>query len=127
MAPEQVTGQNITEQVDVYAFGVLLFELLSGAKPISGETVERIFFSILNETLDVTPLSQSGIPQSVCDLATRCTLKKPAERPQGFGPICEELDRIIAAMDAPTMYLPEVQAPPPGDKRPAWVLPASYW
>ena len=34
MAPEQVTGEKITEQVDVYAFGVLLFEMLTGRKPI---------------------------------------------------------------------------------------------
>jgi len=39
MSPEQVTGANVTEQVDVYAFGVLLFELMTGAKPISGDSV----------------------------------------------------------------------------------------
>src|SRR5262249_10835263 len=39
MAPEQVTGQNVTEQVDVYAFGVLLFELMTGQKPITGDSV----------------------------------------------------------------------------------------
>src|ERR1035437_2769687 len=91
MAPEQVTGQNITEQVDVYAFGVLMFELLSGSKPISGDTVERIFYSILNETLDLEPLRKAAVPQAVCDLVSKCTLKNPAERPQGFGPVCAEI------------------------------------
>jgi len=38
MAPEQVMGHAITEQVDVYAFGVLLFELFTGVKPIQAET-----------------------------------------------------------------------------------------
>src|SRR5580704_5845457 len=56
MAPEQVTGRNITSQVDVYAFGILLFELLTGLKPIAGDTVERIFYSILNEPLNLDPL-----------------------------------------------------------------------
>jgi serine/threonine-protein kinase len=126
MAPEQVTGQNITEQVDVYAFGVLLFELMTGAKPISGDSVERIFFSILNEPLNLEPMSQAGIPPAVCDLVARCTLKNPAERPQGFGPVVADLERMLAALDAPTMYLPETPAAPaavtaPG--RPAWVLP----
>src|SRR5262245_31376961 len=97
MAPEQVTGQNITEQVDVYAFGVLLFEVLTGLKPVSGETVERIFYSILNEPLNLDPLRQAGAPQAVCDLIARCTAKNPDERPQGFAPVCAELERIIAS------------------------------
>jgi serine/threonine-protein kinase len=121
MAPEQVTGQGITEQVDVYAFGVLLYELLSGSKPIAGETVERIFYSILNETLDVEPLRKAGVPQSVCDIVTQCTLKAPAARPQGFGPVCASLESILAELDAPTMLLPGVVHPPPA--RPAWLLP----
>ena len=60
MAPEQVLGKNVTDQVDVYAFGVLLFELLTGDKPVSGDTVERIFYSILNEPLNLEPLRQAG-------------------------------------------------------------------
>jgi serine/threonine protein kinase len=44
MAPEQVKGEKINELVDVYAFGILLFELLTGQKPIAGDTVERIFY-----------------------------------------------------------------------------------
>jgi len=105
MAPEQVTGQNITEQVDVYAFGVLLFELLSGVKPITGDTVERIFYSILNEPLNLSPLFSANIPQGVCDLVTRCTAKNPAERPQGFTPVCEELEQLIVDYGAPTQVL----------------------
>jgi formylglycine-generating enzyme required for sulfatase activity len=123
MAPEQVTGQNITEQVDVYAFGVLLFELLSGVKPISGDTVERIFYSILNEPLNIEPLHQGGFPQAVCDLVARCTVKNPTERPQGFGPVCAELQRILTELEAPTVA---VEAPaPPRSTRPAWLLPAA--
>ena len=59
MAPEQVTGENITEQVDVYAFGVLLFELLTGKKPVQADAVERIFYSILNEPLKMEPLHEA--------------------------------------------------------------------
>ena len=85
MAPEQVTGAHITEQVDVYAFGVLLFELLTGRKPVDAEAVERIFYSILNEPLKMEPLYEAGVPPSVCNLIARCTAKNPAERPRGSG------------------------------------------
>src|SRR6185369_2675019 len=80
MAPQQVTREQITEQVDICAFGVLLFELLTGRKPVDAEAVERIFDSILNEALKMEPLHEAGIPQSVCDLIAHCTAKNPAQR-----------------------------------------------
>ena len=124
MAPEQVTGCNVTEQVDVYAFGILLFELLTGVKPITGDTVERIFYHILNEPLVLEPLHQAGVPQAVCDLVATCTAKSPAERPQGFGPICQELERVLLEQEAPTALLPEMQPlPPPAKNTPGWLLP----
>ena len=127
MAPEQVTGANVTEQVDVYAFGVLLFELMTGVKPIAGETVERIFYSILNEPLNLQPMIQAGAPQAVCDLVARCTMKSAAERPQGFDPVVAELERILAELDAPTMLLkaPERESAAVEEAAgyPAWLLP----
>ena len=55
MAPEQVLGEQVTEPADVYAFGIMLFEMFTGAKPITGETVERLFYQILNEPVNVEP------------------------------------------------------------------------
>jgi serine/threonine-protein kinase len=125
MAPEQVTGQAVTDQVDVYAFGVLLFELMTGVKPIGGDTVERIFYSILNEPLNLEPLRNAGAPEAVCSLVARCTAKSPAGRPQGFAPVCAELEQILADREAPTL---QVVAPredsPPKPSRPVWLIPA---
>src|ERR1051325_5486087 len=72
MAPEQVTGQGITDQVDVYSFGILMYEVLTGTKPINAESVERIFYSILNEPIAVEPLQQTETPQAVIDLIVAC-------------------------------------------------------
>jgi serine/threonine-protein kinase len=71
MAPEQVRGENITGQVDVYAFGALLFEMLTGTRLISGDTVERIFYSTLYEPVDLGPLHRLNVPQAICDLVMR--------------------------------------------------------
>jgi serine/threonine-protein kinase len=132
MSPEQVMGQEITEQVDVYAFGVLLFELFAGVKPIQGDTVERIFYHILNEPLNMEPMQQAGAPQAICDLVTHCTAKKPEDRPQGFGPIVAQIESMIEAQDAPTLVLPTMPLPeakpepsPAAPARPAWMLPAA--
>jgi len=134
MSPEQVTGQGITEQVDVYAFGVLLFELLAGVKPITGETVERIFYSILHEPLNLNPLFASNVPQAVCDLVSHCTAKSPADRPQGFRPVCEELEQLIVDYGTPTMAIRqsrvgapsmELPKPPSNSSVPAVSAPPS--
>ena len=122
MSPEQVMGQDITEQVDVYAFGILLFELMTGTKPIRGDAVERIFYCILNEPLNLEPLHQAGAPPAICDLVERCTVKKPQDRLQGFAPVVAAIERLIEELEAPTAIL---QAPPPPPPpRPKWILPA---
>lgn len=126
MAPEQVMGSDVTPQVDVYSFGILLFEIFTGAKPIQAETVERIFYFILNEPLKLEPLVAAGAPQSVVDLVARCTAKKPEDRPQGFGPVIAELEHAIGDREEATLILPVPEAPPapPPAVRPAWILPA---
>jgi len=95
MAPEQVRGQAITHLVDVYAFGVLLFELMTGARPIESDTIEKIFYHILYQPLDLAPLEKAGVPAPISDLVARCTAKAPPDRPQGFRDIIATLDKIL--------------------------------
>src|SRR5713226_2178238 len=127
MAPEQVLGKNIGPQVDVYAFGVLLFELMTGSKPIVGDTVERIFYQILQEPLNIEPMQQAAIPEPVINLVRRCTEKVPAQRPQSFDAVCAEIQRIIQDWDASTQPNRSLQglsaAAPPAVHKP-WLVPA---
>jgi len=134
MAPEQVNGGAVTPQVDVYAYGVLLYELFSGVHPIPGETMERVFYSILSEPLDPEPLYRAKTPPAVCRLIGQCTVKPAAQRPQGFGPICaalesalSEREHTLTGQEAPTQILPERQqpSPAPAPTRRAWWLAAA--
>lgn len=120
MSPEQVLGQTPSERVDVYAFGVLLFELLTGTKPVTGDSVERLFYLILNEPLDIAVMKEAGLPEFLQNMVSRCTEKKPEARYTDFHPIIAELDRAIGAMDtgsplpATTVVAvePQLAAPP---------------
>jgi serine/threonine-protein kinase len=96
MAPEQISGGAASHLVDIYAYGLLLFELLTGVRSVRGETMEQVFFQILNQAVDVPAMENAGVPPAVRELVTRCTAKKPEDRPQTFQAIAEELRGILA-------------------------------
>jgi eukaryotic-like serine/threonine-protein kinase len=110
MSPEAVRGEKLTSQADVYAYGVLLFELFTTRKPFTSDTVEGIFYHILNVPLNPEPLETAGIPQRMRDLVVRCTAKNPADRPQGMAPVIAEIESILGASTPTPAPRP---APPP--------------
>jgi len=103
MSPEQVRGEPVTEAADIYSFGIMLFELLTGVKPITGDTFERLFYVILNEPVNLEPLKQAGVPQPVIDFIARCTAKKAADRVANFAQVCAELERFRPQPPAPVV------------------------
>jgi serine/threonine-protein kinase len=119
MAPEQVVGRDVTYLADVYSFGILLFELLTGTRPLSGDTVEQLFALILHEPVDLTPLHTAGVPEPVCRLIGRCVAKAPAERPQGMSVVRHELEQALL----PPQKSVEPAAPVTPSRR--WLLPAA--
>lgn len=127
MAPEQVLGKNIGPAVDIYAFGVLFLELLTGVRPMSGDTVERIFYSILNEPMDLEPI-RGSVPEPVCDLIARCTAKDVAQRPPNFEAVAAEIEQILAGVETPVRpATPETPAPAPPPQTPVAKPGAKTW
>ncbi len=112
MAPEQISGGATSHLVDIYAYGLLLYELLTGVRGVLGETMEQVFFQILNQPVDAGAMEKAGVSPAVRDLVLRCTAKKPEERPQSFRAIADEL-RAILANDAKsaTQTIPQSAAP----------------
>jgi serine/threonine protein kinase len=131
MAPEQVAGGDITSSVDVYAFGILLFELMVGIKPIGGDSVTKLFFSILNEPLDLEPLRQARIPEPIVALIGNCTQKKPGDRPSGFAAVTARLIAILNTLEAAQPDTEELPLPaepreaPDRAPRPVSVVPSA--
>ncbi len=101
MAPEQVLGQQVTHAVDIYAFGILLFEMLTGLKPVNGETIEKIFNQILYEPLNTDPLRQAGLGDPVLQIVTRCTSKNPQDRYPRLWDAAVDIERFLGLSPAP--------------------------
>ena len=94
MSPEQVAGKATSPLVDVYAFGMLLYELLTGVRGITAETMEQVFFQIIHQPLDATVMENAGVPAEVRDLVLRCTAKTAEQRPQTMREAVEALRRF---------------------------------
>lgn len=81
ISPEQITGGEIDGRADIYSFGVVLYEMLTGQPPFSGENAVNILFRHLDG--DVTPLREilPEIPEAVENLVRRAMAKDPKDRP----------------------------------------------
>jgi eukaryotic-like serine/threonine-protein kinase len=103
MAPEQVLGQQVTHLVDVYSFGILLFEMLCGAKPIMGDTIEKIFNKILYEPLDMAPLQAAGVDREVLRIVAKATAKQPQDRYQKLFDAAVDIERFLGVESSQRM------------------------
>ncbi|QOY85284.1 bifunctional serine/threonine-protein kinase/formylglycine-generating enzyme family protein [Paludibaculum fermentans] len=111
MSPEQIMGDPATERVDIYAYGVLMYELFTGVRPVSGDTIERLFYQILNEPLKLDTLREKGVPEPVIALVGRMTAKNPIERPASFTDVIAVLNQVLHPTSTPQPVPPP--APPP--------------
>jgi serine/threonine-protein kinase len=109
MAPEQVRGEQLTPRVDVYAFGMLLFELFTGVKAIQADSYERIFYCILNEPLDLSPLDRISAPAGLKELVQLCTAKAPGDRIRDFDTITRRLEQMEEPARSDNTTAPRVE------------------
>ncbi len=106
MAPEQIRGETLTPRVDVFAFGVLLFELMAGVKLFKASAVEEIFYQILSVPFDLTPLKQAGVSDELYALIAQCLEKDVAKRPATFREVRERLEAMTTPVAAPVAEPP---------------------
>ena len=93
MAPEQIRGDRCTPATDVYALGVMLFEMLAGKVPFERTNSANLLLAHVNDAVpamqQVNPLIQ--VPQALEDIVYRCLAKPPEDRFQS-------MDEFIAAV-----------------------------
>jgi eukaryotic-like serine/threonine-protein kinase len=79
MSPEQARGKRVDKRADIWAFGVVMWEMLTGLRLFSGETVSDTLAAVLKEPVDLEALP-SETPASVRRLIRRCLEKNPRNR-----------------------------------------------
>ena len=98
MAPEQVRGETADARSDIWALGVLLYEIVTGAKPFEAPTIPAMFSSIVTGTPAPLP---DGVPSAIRAIIARCLEKEPARRYQRADDIRCELEAFQRGSVAP--------------------------
>ncbi|MGH7724250.1 MAG: protein kinase domain-containing protein [Candidatus Eiseniibacteriota bacterium] len=99
MSPEQARGKPVDRRTDVWAFGCLLFECLSGKQTFAGETSSDVIAGILEREPDWSALPP-GVPVRLRELMERCLTKDATERPRDIGDLRRELSAIAAELSS---------------------------
>ncbi len=99
MAPEQLEGKEADARSDIFSFGALLYEMLTGQRAFRGESQASLIASILKEHPSVSAVTPS-LPASVDRLVGRCMAKDPGERWQTIRDVAIELRWIAENKDA---------------------------
>jgi eukaryotic-like serine/threonine-protein kinase len=95
MSPEQARGKSVDRRTDIWSFGCILFECLSGKPAFDGETISDLLARILEREPDWSALP-ARTPARVRDLLGRCMVKDARQRLRDIGDARLELDRLLA-------------------------------
>ncbi len=94
LPPEQVTGAPIGPRSDVYSAGVMLFELLTGRQPFTGDNPLAIAYQHVNQDMPAPSSVVPGIPMPVDQLVLAATSRDPALRPADAGEFVRVVRRV---------------------------------
>ena len=121
MAPEQLAGDSAADhRVDIYALGLLAYELLHGKSPFAASTPRRMLAAVL--TQDPTPLIEvePDVPQELSDVVMRCLAKEPEKRFSNARELLTSLDLfsnesgVIRTMESRVAHIVHTPTPTSG-------------
>lgn len=117
MAPEQATGNPVDKSVDLYALGIVAYELFTGRVPFSADTPVAVLMKQASEPMPLPPASE--VPEAVTRVILRATAKDPRARWPSAGAFARALGEAVnpATMSGPleaTAAMPALGAAAPG-------------
>ncbi len=97
ISPEQVESKSVSMSSDIFAFGVILYEILAGAHPFKAEHYMSMLYNIVHG--DPPPLTSyvRNLPPTLVDLVGQCLQKKAADRPHGMQAVEKVLGDVLAS------------------------------
>jgi Tol biopolymer transport system component/predicted Ser/Thr protein kinase len=102
MSPEQIRGQDVDHRSDIFSFGLILYELLSGARAFHRQTLAETMAAIVNEDLPDLPPT---IPGALSHIVAHCVAKQPASRFQNAKDLAFALRALSGVQSTPAPQL----------------------
>ena len=120
MSPEQARGRPVDKRSDIWSFGCVLYEMLSGRRAFVGDGVTDVLASILAREPDLTGLP-AVTPSSIRRLLRRCFKKDPTERLRDIGDARFEIADGLVAVDPGDASIPPIDSTRAHRERVAWI------
>ena len=117
MSPEQIRGLSLDGRSDLFSLGVVMYEILSGKKPFTGDSPVTITYNILSQQPEPIP----GLPLPVWEVIRKALEKNPANR---FRDAEEMLNSLKKARELSSPTVSRVTTPPPSVPAPSTPAPA---
>jgi Tol biopolymer transport system component len=99
MSPEQAAGKAVDKRSDIWSFGVVLYEMLTGANLFAGETLSHTLADVLRAPIDLHPLPQHT-PAAVRDLLRRCLNRDVRKRLRDIGDACLAIEEVLSGPES---------------------------
>src|ERR1051326_4337579 len=97
MSPEQIRGEDVDQNCDIFSFGVVLYELTTGSLPFRGDHIAALSYSIVNEPPVPLASLRKDVPESLERVIMKCLEKEKDKRYPDAGRIVNELRESLSA------------------------------
>ena len=125
MSPEQIRGDALDGRTDIFSFGVLFYELLTGTSPFDGDRVTTVIYKILHEEPPPIKLDATPLANELQRIVARCLAKDPSDRYADFSAVRNDLSSLIGSSTHPTRTLTHTATPNADQASPSGAVPAA--